>query len=270
MSNKAISATWNFPTDTPGAKLVLVNLADHADASGRCWPKQKTISNETGLSVDTVQRRLEELETLGAVVREPRYKVTGARRSDLYHVTLPGFVQVGQFAVLAPLPNTAAQRFYPTALVRSYDEPSVEPSKKEESVDVLFDGFLSLFPEPGRAPATEARAAYDGQIKRGADPKLMDAGARRYAEKMRGAEPKYVTSAAKFLRTWSPRDEKPISSTAIFITSGTPQWLSWHAYNEKHDKKFSLKIMDENAALSKPFPVITEYPPEELKEAIAA
>ena len=66
------------------AKLILLNLANRADADGRCWPSVARIAGESLLSVRTVQRALGMLERVGLIVREAR-----AGSSTCYVVTLP-------------------------------------------------------------------------------------------------------------------------------------------------------------------------------------
>lgn len=52
---------------SPTQKLVLLALADRADAMGYCWPSIRDISERTGLSKDTVWRTITRLETSGVV-----------------------------------------------------------------------------------------------------------------------------------------------------------------------------------------------------------
>jgi len=62
---------WAFQQDVavPSAKLVLLSLADHANATGYCWPSIARIVQRTGLSRATVFRSIETLTGLGLVAQ---------------------------------------------------------------------------------------------------------------------------------------------------------------------------------------------------------
>jgi len=52
------------------AAWVYVLLLRHRDAEGKCWPKQETLSEESGLSVMTVRRAIERLQAEGLITTE--------------------------------------------------------------------------------------------------------------------------------------------------------------------------------------------------------
>jgi hypothetical protein len=54
------------------AKHLLLAIAVYADETGKCWPSRSTLSAETEMSIDTVDRRLKQLEELGFIRREDR------------------------------------------------------------------------------------------------------------------------------------------------------------------------------------------------------
>lgn len=62
---------WAFEQDVaiPSAKLVLLSLADHANATGYCWPSIARLSKRTGLSRATIFRSIETLTGLGLVAQ---------------------------------------------------------------------------------------------------------------------------------------------------------------------------------------------------------
>ena len=66
-----------------GVKLVLCNLANHADENGRCWPSIRAIADETGLAASTVQEALRALERRGLIESTPRPK----RKSTVRQLT---------------------------------------------------------------------------------------------------------------------------------------------------------------------------------------
>ena len=72
MSLEAI--TWAFRQQlTPSEKLVLLTIADFADDQNKCWPNQTTLSKRTGLSRQTINKKLATLEKEGLIKREARW-----------------------------------------------------------------------------------------------------------------------------------------------------------------------------------------------------
>jgi hypothetical protein len=84
MSVQAITWAISVSTGKVGKKCLLITLANYADERGQCWPSQERLARDTDQSVDTVQRRLAELEKDGLITRQRRSRVTGQRASDLY------------------------------------------------------------------------------------------------------------------------------------------------------------------------------------------
>lgn len=63
-----------------GSRLVLQALADHADTAGRnAWPHASSLAVDLGVSVRTIRRRLEELETAGLIMRGDQEVVSHLR-----------------------------------------------------------------------------------------------------------------------------------------------------------------------------------------------
>lgn len=89
MSFHAIA--WALDRDVPAReKLVLVCLANHADAHWRGWPSQRTIAARAGLSPRTVGRALEALEVQGIIRRTGRVRADGGRSSDEFQLIPDG------------------------------------------------------------------------------------------------------------------------------------------------------------------------------------
>lgn len=65
--------TWAVKAKLPtGEKIVLLMMANYADADGKCWPSLTTLSRDTGLSKSTVQRAIKSLVKQGLVKTEAR------------------------------------------------------------------------------------------------------------------------------------------------------------------------------------------------------
>ncbi|MCC0048036.1 MAG: helix-turn-helix domain-containing protein [Rhodobiaceae bacterium] len=134
MSIQAMTWALAARTGKPGAKVVLLALANYADERGVCWPSQQRLAADTEQSIDTIQRRLKDLEASGLIERQRRTTNTGHRLADCYHLKMPK----PQNAVLdensqkKPDANTAHETsLNRTAAAYSKDEPPKEPSRKK-------------------------------------------------------------------------------------------------------------------------------------------
>jgi hypothetical protein len=94
MSVQAIAWALSVKTKSPSAKLVLVTIANYCDESGFCWPSQELIARQSEQSIDSVQRRLQELVKAGFILRKVR-----RRKSSLYQLLMPE-IKKPQTAVL--------------------------------------------------------------------------------------------------------------------------------------------------------------------------
>src|SRR5262249_39642000 len=85
MSVRAIYWAFKQRVGRPSAKLVLVSLADHADADGKCWPSHRTTAARTELSRDTVIRSIRLLESEG-LIRIVHRRDGRSPRSNVYYL----------------------------------------------------------------------------------------------------------------------------------------------------------------------------------------
>ncbi|MEZ8675354.1 helix-turn-helix domain-containing protein [Vibrio cyclitrophicus] len=76
-------------TGSPISKLVLLKLADNADARGVCFPSLNYLAQYCEVSVRTVKRHVNELERQGFVKRIKRFDDSGRQRSNIYQLRLP-------------------------------------------------------------------------------------------------------------------------------------------------------------------------------------
>lgn len=69
----------------PVRKAVLVAIANEADTSGRnAWPSIRFLAEDIEVSERTVQRRLQELEDMGFLRRETRWRPDGSQSSNSF------------------------------------------------------------------------------------------------------------------------------------------------------------------------------------------
>jgi hypothetical protein len=116
----------------PAAKCVLLLLADYADEHGVCFPSQERIAEESGQSVDSVQRHLKKLESIPLIKRRRRGLRNGRRAVTLYKLLIPTATETAHApAALSASNGTTPQSATPqippndTATVRQ--EPLIEP-----------------------------------------------------------------------------------------------------------------------------------------------
>jgi DNA-binding transcriptional MocR family regulator len=97
--------TWELPTLQ---KFVLVMIADHYnDADHRSWPSRATIARETGMSVKSVTRSIQQLEQDGLIEVEPWLNVsTGSQLANRY--CLPLYDHLSEPSEALPVRVTAA------------------------------------------------------------------------------------------------------------------------------------------------------------------
>ena len=149
MSVEAISWASKQRTGSPGAKLVLIALANYANERNECWPSQATMAEWTEQSDRTIRTHLAALESMGLIHRQAR-EVAGAFTSDL--ITL----NVAQRQIL-PAEKISDGRKQQIPTEKFSGNPSKEPSvKKTKTGTQLPEGF-----QPGD---THREMAAEGQI----------------------------------------------------------------------------------------------------------
>lgn len=88
MSIQAVS--WAIATETPSpiTKLILICLANYADADGGAFPGQKRLAADASASESSIRRGLKVLEFAGLITRHHRHRPDGTRTSDFYQLQL--------------------------------------------------------------------------------------------------------------------------------------------------------------------------------------
>lgn len=72
----------------PGAKLVLLAIADHADGSGTCWPGQEHIAEKCGMNRSTVNQHINELIKDEFLFAEKRRGTGGRQATTMYRINI--------------------------------------------------------------------------------------------------------------------------------------------------------------------------------------
>ena len=156
MSWQATSWAVNQKAGGPSAKCVLLCLANYANEDGESWPSQQTIANQTEQSVDTVQRRLNDLEELGLVSRQEREGQNGkAGGKYFYRLNMQTTPQSAVWQESTTPQNAVdhtatSPKPHRTGAAQRLIEPSIEPKGSSRRASRGFQG--SFFEPEGRPP----------------------------------------------------------------------------------------------------------------------
>jgi DNA-binding transcriptional MocR family regulator len=86
----SVEATaWAWEQDVKGTKkLVLLALADHADAEHEAWPALSRLETRVGVGRSSVQDAIRALESEGFLERTARTRANGSRTSTLFRLAI--------------------------------------------------------------------------------------------------------------------------------------------------------------------------------------
>lgn len=151
MSIRAIDWAFGTKIENPGAKFVLVALANYANAENFSYPSVKKIEEITGVKARTIAEHLKFLEDASFIKRHPRFLKNGGRASTLYEICISPQPPMppGQEA-----PDEGADLSYPSLEPEdTFEEtskvdpaPSPEKPKKETT---MFDDLTPILEEEG-------------------------------------------------------------------------------------------------------------------------
>ena len=166
MSVLCIAWAFHIDTESPISKLVLLRLADHANADNEAWPSIASIARDTCLSERAVRCHLRKLEEAGIIARFERRMTDAHGRclSNLYRLNVEVQFAVGaarQEVWVAPAPQSPypRQEVPPNQVI----EPSSEPSGEEEArardpeprVQTTDQDEIPLMQMPARQPVRD-------------------------------------------------------------------------------------------------------------------
>ncbi|MBR0931709.1 helix-turn-helix domain-containing protein [Bradyrhizobium diazoefficiens] len=88
MSWQATAWALRQKVEPPARKLLLLVLATYADKHGICWPSQETLAQDTGMSLDTIQRHTKKLknEEFLSISRPPKRR--GQWQTFVYQLSM--------------------------------------------------------------------------------------------------------------------------------------------------------------------------------------
>jgi hypothetical protein len=90
VSIQAITAALAFRGCTSSEKLLLIAWANYADENLRCYPSNRRLCDDTGLSDRQIRRLSGDLAERGLIHRTERYRPDGSRSSDIVFLACLG------------------------------------------------------------------------------------------------------------------------------------------------------------------------------------
>jgi DNA-binding transcriptional MocR family regulator len=127
---EALTWAWDQSTETPGHKLVLLALADRANAKdGTCFPSASDIAWRTGFSERTVRAYVDTLEATGFITKvHRRRRPDGTLGTWTYRVNHRDPVATGSPLPLATQNRTSDTQTSPPVTPTPRAEPTYEPT----------------------------------------------------------------------------------------------------------------------------------------------
>lgn len=121
MSLQAITAALALRGYAASEKLLLIAWANYADENFRCYPSQRRMAEDTGLSDRQIRTISANLEDRGAIRRTQRRRPDGSRSTDIVELCCLSQAEATSGGVRKPLPGGAE--------ATSGQNLSTEPSK---------------------------------------------------------------------------------------------------------------------------------------------
>ena len=167
MSNRIFQAVWDQGPLSRSEMLVLMVLADSADAeTGECFPSLRRIAQGARMSVRTAQLTLRALEDDEWISTAERLRLDGSRSSTLYTVQIEklGLAPLQKRgAKTAPPPAKTApggvQKLHPTGGAETAPLVSLEQTNKNNArVSAREPAPLGLFEEWQNLPGVQGHS----------------------------------------------------------------------------------------------------------------
>lgn len=220
-----------------GAVKVFGVLHRYGSTPDKCFPSLRLVAENAGLNVRTVRRHIALLEANGWLRRVNRLRESGVQDSNAYQLfSQPGGTDTGDRLPGQESPPTRTEMSGgpgqerpgdPDTGVRQKRAIEREPlnengqtphatvidiSTREERPPVpTFDDFWAVWPR--KVGKLEARKAWDKATKRGVDPHVIVAGAKRLAEDPNRPELQFIKHPSGWLNNERWTDEDPFPAT---------------------------------------------------------
>jgi DNA-binding transcriptional MocR family regulator len=116
-----------------GARILFAVLQRHADARGASFPSRARLAELLGVSLDTIDRRLRELEGVGRVTKRKRHDASGRQTSSLYTVRVTRPLSTGAATVRREGRTDAAPRGRTDAALEGRTDAARNQSHRNQS-----------------------------------------------------------------------------------------------------------------------------------------
>ncbi|MDP1774237.1 MAG: helix-turn-helix domain-containing protein [Methylobacter sp.] len=147
MSVKAMAIAWDADLK-PGAKLVLLAIADHADGQGFCWPGQEHIAEKCGMNRSTVNQHIGNLVGSGYLTIEKNRSKTGQAVKAAYRVVME--IRSKKEAILEkPTLGITTSPTLENATLGTIKPTLEKPTLEKHDLNVVNPNIPSLY-EPSR------------------------------------------------------------------------------------------------------------------------
>lgn len=225
---------WNAPISDAALRVYVVIHGKYGHYE-QAIPKLSTLAEDTGKSRRTLMRLIAELEAVGAMRRESRYRPDGGQSSSSYILAFAEpFEGVSSMTpppvpepTPPPVPNVAPQEVDPSKGFRqtrnnnkhtrassadgpaAAGRPSVADAPASDDGAERFPEFWAAWPRKvGKAPALRAWAS---AVRRGADPGAVIDRAREQVGIWREArqDARFIPHAATWLNQSRYADDEP-------------------------------------------------------------
>lgn len=193
---------------TGNDRLILIALADHADADGYCYPKQATLADRLGIGLRTVVRGVQRLEELGIIQVAKREDVRAGNAYLLY----PDWPSARVTRAKVTRVTAMAPAHVPTvALQESPIEPPVEREARATALATPSEFFVFWDKYPRKVGKPAAARAWTAAMKRGDDAFAILRALEMHMPSMLGNDMEFIPHPATWLNQERYKDqpEKP-------------------------------------------------------------
>jgi hypothetical protein len=223
MSFEALRWALAQEVPTPGAKLLLVALANHANRSGECTVSQAELARESSQSTRSVQIHTDALEAAGLVKVMNEYRQNKSQKSNRYQLLTGGQCEESSHCNTQDLriegeqyeessDSLAEQCEESAPLVPTVLEPKRKllppnPPTGGETEGDRFEEAWGLYPKrAGGNPKMDARKAWGARLREGIEPAELVEGVLRYAEYVRAAGKEGTEFVMQAVRFFGPSE----------------------------------------------------------------
>lgn len=150
MSVQAMTWAIECKCPTSSAKLVLLCLANYASKAGEAHPGQKSLAEDSGLSVRSVVTALKALEDAEIITRSRRVRGDGSRTSDQYILQLSNMQNLhkdheSNMQNMSGQHAKSAGQYKPNGLSEPVREPSdAREGAQRTDIQTAFDKYNEM------------------------------------------------------------------------------------------------------------------------------